>query len=165
MRIIITLAILSTSCKEFNKKEKQVIAIQQSKDTIVNSLNIQFESVNNLDSLITEYPFLKKDLTDLSIPDPMGTVLLLARVKLGDDNFVFTRLEGPLYRGTEGSPVEVYLDRGGGYKHTLSVICNPEISIAYKPSLMLLITLNDGSQARWIYDESKHTFFTNEKNL
>lgn len=131
---------------------------QETKDTVKTAIDIQFAPVENISSLVKEYPFLKEDLRDLTLPDPMGTELLIATATLGENSFVFTRLEGALYRGTEGSPVEVYLDRGKGYKHALSVTTHRDIIINTTPSLALLLPLADGTRARWMFNETTWQF-------
>ncbi len=131
---------------------------QETKDTAKTVIDIQFEPVENIPSLVKEYPFLKEDLRDLTLPDPMGTELYVAKATLGENSFVFTRLEGALYRGTEGSPVEVYLDRGKGYKHALSVTTHRDITIVTTPSLALLLPLSDGTRARWVFNETTGQF-------
>ena len=111
---ILFLILICAACQTSTEKTTtpETPTTQETKDTVKTAIDIQFEPVENISSLVKEYPFLKEDLRDLTLPDPMGTELFIAKAMLGENSFVLTRLEGALYRGTEGSPVEVYLDRG-----------------------------------------------------
>lgn len=154
------LILLCGACQTAPEKKTstETPAAQETKDTAKTVIDIQFEPVENIPSLVKEYPFLKEDLRDLTLPDPMGTELYIAKATLGENKFVFTRLEGALYRGTEGSPVEVYLDLGKGYKHALSVTTHRDITIGTTPSLALLLPLSDGIRARWVFNETTGQF-------
>ena len=157
---LLFLILLCAACQTASEKiiTPETPTAQETKDTVKTVIDIQFEPVENVPSLVKEYPFLKDDLSDLTLPDPMGTELYIAKATLGENKFVFTRLEGALYRGTEGSPVEVYLDRGKGYKHALSVTTHRDITIVTTPSLALLLPLSDGTRARWVFNETTGQF-------
>lgn len=157
---ILSLILICAACQTSTEKKTapETPTTQETKDTVKTAIDIQFKPVENIPSLVKDYPFLKEDLRDLTLPDPMGTELFIAKAKLGENKFVFTRLEGALYRGTEGSPVEVYLDRGKGYKHALSVTTHRDITIVTTPSLALLLPLSDGTRARWAFNETTGQF-------
>lgn len=155
---ILALILICAACQTSTDKATTQQPAPQIKDTVKTVTDIQFEPVENILALVKEYPFLKEDLGDLTLPDPMGTELFIAKATVGDNKFIFTRLEGALYRGTEGSPVEVYLDRGKGYKHALSVTTHRDITIVTTPSLALLLPLSDGTRARWAFNETTWQF-------
>lgn len=158
--VILLLMIICAGCQTATEKSTipETPTAQETKDTVKTVTDIQFEPVGNLSTLVKEYPFLKQEIGDLTLPDPMGTELLVAKATLGENRFIFTRLEGALYRGTEGSPVEVYLDRGKGYTHALSVTTHRDITIVTTPSLALLLPLSDGTRARWTFNETTGQF-------
>ena len=157
---ILFLIMICTACQTTTENaaiDKEQIA-KETKDIAKNVVDIQFELVENISSLVKEYPFLKGDLSGLTLSDPMETEIFIAKAKVGENSFIFTRLEGPLYRGTEGSPVEVYLDQGKGYKHALSVTTHPNITIITTPSLALLLPLADDTKAKWIFNKDAGLF-------
>lgn len=157
---ILFLILLCVACQTPTEKATvpETPTAQETKDTVKTVTDIKFEPVENLSTLVKEYPFLKEEIGNLTLPDPMGTELVVAKATLGENKFVFTRLEGALYRGTEGSPVEVYLDRGKGYKHALSVTTHRDITIVTTPSLALLLPLSDGTRARWAFNDTTGQF-------
>ena len=130
--------------------------------SVTDTVPVDFKPVSNLAAFVKTYPFLTEYISGLRQEiKTMDTEIYAASVTLKGGKLLFLYLEGPLYRGTEGMPVDAYLNQGKGFKSVFNAVTYPEIKVIKSPRLALLLASASGTPIRWIYDKQKGMFKIN----
>ncbi|MGB3550920.1 MAG: hypothetical protein WA993_09525 [Candidatus Binatus sp.] len=74
------------------------------------------------------YPFLKGDFQDVDASAPVRIAESLD--KTTGINMFFVSTQGPLYCGSHGCSLDVYVDRGAGFRKALSVVAYDPVHIS-----------------------------------
>jgi len=111
-------------------------------------ITITFKKVNNVNDLKKQYPVLTELLSDTEETD-----VYFANAKVGSTSFLFVRFEGILYRGTEGTPLIVFMDTGSGYKQVLDVTTQSDITLSDKSPPVIYLRSRTGKTTAWEYDQ------------
>jgi len=127
--------------------------------SITDTVAVDFKPVSNLATFVKTYPFLNKYITSLRQEiKTMDTEIYAASVTLTGGKLLFLYLDGPLYRGTEGMPVEGYLNQGKGFKPVFNAVTYPEFKVIKSPHLGLLLASANGTSILWMYDAQRGMF-------
>jgi hypothetical protein len=112
-----------------------------------NRIAVAFKKAININDIQKQYPVLKELLSDIEHTD-----VYLAKAKVGSTSLLFIRLEGIFYRGTEGTPLTVFMDTGSGYKQVLDVTTQSDITISDKSPPVIFLRSRTGKTTAWEYD-------------
>ena len=113
-----------------------------------NKIALTFKKAINISDIRKQYPVLKELLSDIEDTD-----VYLAKTKIGSTSLLFVRLEGILYRGTEGTPLTVFMDTGSGYKQVLDVTTQSDITLSDKSPPVIFLRSRTGETTAWEYDQ------------
>ena len=99
---------------------------------------VSFKVVSNIAAFAKTYPFLNKYLSDLREElKTMDTEIYAASVSIPNGKLLFLYLDGALYRGTEGMPVEAFLNQGKGFMSVFNATTYQEIKVVKSSSSCL----------------------------
>jgi len=119
---------------------------------------ITFKKENNVNDLKKQYPVLTELLSDIEETD-----VYFAKAKIGSASLLFVRFEGILYRGTEGTPLIVFMDTGSGYKQVLDVTTQSDITLSDKSPPVIYLRSRTGKTTVWEYDQHTKQYRLHKK--
>lgn len=119
---------------------------------------ITFKKANNVNDIKKQYPVLTELLSDLEETD-----VYFAKAKSGSASLLFVRFEGILYRGTEGTPLTVFMDTGSGYKQVLDVTTQSDITLSDKSPPIIYLRSRTGKTTAWEYDQRNKQYRLDKK--
>lgn len=120
------------------------------------SINVSFSKVTDFKAISKAYPFLASQLDGIAAEE--GTEAYIAKAKTKSGSLLFLKRAGPLYRGTEGTPVDIYLDKGQGYALALSVVALDGIKVLDLAPLSIILSSRDEKHFRWQLDNRTGRF-------
>jgi len=89
---------------------------------------VVFSGDKGVDDLRKAYPFLKEDFQDVHASAPVRIAESLN--KTTGINILFVRTLGPLYCGSHGCSLDVYVDHGKGFRKALTVVAFDPVHIS-----------------------------------
>lgn len=139
MKHLFTVLILVIFCAGNNAHSQSPVA--------KTAVKLVFQKIDSPQDIVRQYPVLKELLSDIEDTD-----VYRAKTKIGSTSLLFIRLEGILYRGTEGTPLTVFMDTGSGYKQVLDVTTQSDITISDKSPPVIFLRSKTGKTTAWEYD-------------
>ena len=117
---------------------------------------IAFKAVRDVIALAKKYPFLAKEMAE--IKEEGMTDVGVDSLQVQGKRLLFIQLSGMLFRGTEGTPVTVYIHTGKAYQEALSVTTHDNIVVMDTLPITLLTPTGTGKKTRWVLDAVSGTF-------
>lgn len=144
------------------------------------AVKVVFKKVKDTAVLVKRHPFLHdlvtaayadtREALEADTLDVDAVTLSTSRVlKLRNNTrLMFVQVEGPLYRGTLGTPIDVFINRGKGFDLALSLVTHADIKVVDGKVPALIVPDGEGGYARWSFDVVQGSFVpatTQDKNV